>query len=79
MNSAIEAYEREETHIRINIALKPADLDLVNWRRILVGINIVLCEPDTNFEIRNIGVSFGRSTNRFSIVGMKKLLQSLLG
>ena len=40
--------------------LAPSHLNLVSWRRILIGMKLVLEEPDTNNDIRMIGVSLSR-------------------
>lgn len=47
--------------VKILFNLAPHNLNLVSWRRILVGLNLVLEEPDTNHDIRLIGVSLPTS------------------
>lgn len=47
--------------VKILNNLAPSHLNLVSWRRILVGLNLVLEEPDTNFSIELIGVSLPTS------------------
>jgi hypothetical protein len=41
--------------------LAPSHLNLVSWRRVLTGMNLVLEEPDTNDNIRMIGVSLSQT------------------
>ena len=50
----------EDGSVKIMYNLAPSHLNLVSWRRILIGMNLVLEEPDTNNDIRMIGVSLSR-------------------
>ena len=65
------------TDVYIDFTVVPANLDLVNWRRVLIGVNLVLCEPDTNRNIQMIGVSTGETSHPDVIKGFLVLLQSL--
>ncbi|OWF38149.1 uncharacterized protein LOC110466656 [Mizuhopecten yessoensis] len=78
IQNAIEAKVRGPySLVTINYDIKPPNLDLVSWRRVLVGMELVLEEPDTNFEIRSIAVSIGQSTNSRCLHGLLILLKSL--
>lgn len=46
--------------VKILYNLVPNHLNLVSWRRILVGMNLVLEEPDTNNDIRLIGITLSK-------------------
>ncbi|VDI75714.1 Hypothetical predicted protein [Mytilus galloprovincialis] len=50
--------------VKILYNLVPNHLNLVSWRRILVGMNLVLEEPDTNNDIRLIGVTLSKKHKR---------------
>ncbi|XP_060070344.1 uncharacterized protein LOC132550316 [Ylistrum balloti] len=63
-----------KTLVRINYQEVPDDLDLVNWRRIMIGLNLVLEEPDTNRNLRSIGVSVTNSTEVLSLQGFIEVL-----
>ncbi|XP_060070393.1 uncharacterized protein LOC132550360 [Ylistrum balloti] len=79
IRNAITTYQRGGNHsvIPINYDLKPDNIDLVNWRRVLVGMTLVLEEPDTNFEIRSISVSIGETTDSQCLHGMLIFLKAL--
>ncbi|XP_069126346.1 uncharacterized protein [Argopecten irradians] len=64
------------TIVQISYDLKPPNLDLVNWRRVLIGMTLVLEEPDTNFEIRSIAVAIGHDTHINSLHGLLILLKA---
>ncbi|XP_033738184.1 uncharacterized protein LOC117325809 isoform X2 [Pecten maximus] len=60
--------------VTINYQDAPSDLDLVNWRRIMIGLNLVLEEPDTNRNIQSIGVSVASNTDVTSLNGFLEVL-----
>lgn len=64
--------------VTMNYEDVPDNLDLVNWRRVLVGLNMVLEEPDTNRDIRSIGVSVDSQTDVTSLKGFLEVLGFLL-
>lgn len=59
--------------------LAPSHLNLVSWRRILVGMNLVLEEPDTNNDIRMIGVSLSRKHKSETFREFCQLLELIKG
>lgn len=63
--------------VRILYNLAPSRLNLVSWRRILVGMNIVLEEPDTNNDIQLIGVTLGSKVVVETFVEFCQLLELL--
>ncbi|OWF38150.1 uncharacterized protein LOC110466655 [Mizuhopecten yessoensis] len=66
-----------KTLVRINYEETPTDLDLVNWRRVMVGLNLALEEPDTNRNIRSIGVSVEENTEVTCLQGFIEILSFL--
>ncbi|XP_033738186.1 uncharacterized protein LOC117325810 isoform X2 [Pecten maximus] len=77
ISNAIVAYGNgNHSIVPINYDLKPPNLDLVNWRRVLIGMNLVLEEPDTNFEIRSIAVNIWHTTDHRSLNGLLILLKA---
>lgn len=59
--------------------LAPSHLNLVSWRRILIGMNLVLEEPDTNNDIRMIGVSLPRRHKSETFTEFCVLLELIKG
>lgn len=81
ITSAIRASSRGGRYSIVNIDydLCPHNLDLVNWRRVLVGMKLVLEEPDTNNNIRFIGVCVGVHTDANSLHGLLIILKAMIG
>ncbi|KAK3091307.1 hypothetical protein FSP39_018805 [Pinctada imbricata] len=78
IRSATAASEQgPDVNVYIDYTSVPPNLDLVNWRRVLIGLNLVLCEPDTNRDIQLIGVTTSQTSDPEVLHGFLILLQSL--
>lgn len=68
-----------DTPVEIDTLSVPPNFDLVNWRRILIGISLSICEPDTNRDINVIGVSISSTTKLEYLKGFYFIIQGFMG
>lgn len=77
--SAMRVCEKgSDTPVDIDTLSVPPNFDLVNWRRILIGISLSLCEPDTNRDINMIGVSISSKTKLEYLKGFYFIIQGFM-